>query len=341
MADDIPPKQPHALFMWLKQRMRVFQLRTEKGVAGGYPELDSGAQVPVAQIPVGSGVGDVVGPASAVLGNLLAFGDTSGKVVIDSLKARPSGAIVGTSDTQDLSQKKISLRAGAAAAGGAPLYFTSGTNLTAPVSGAVEFDGTNLYVTIAGVRQTIETAAAATALIATHAALATDVHGHTVSTSFPGSPADGDTCYRTDHDIEYTFDGTRWLSQPFPLYVASVRGSAVSTFSPGPGGQASDDAGNAPIHFGRKVRVLTVASALKGATGGRVWTSRLRINGAGSDSFACSNTITSVFSTWVAAAQEAVGLSLAATDRVNLLTNATGGTENYQYTACWTCAWEG
>lgn len=182
---------------------------------------------------------------------------------------------------------------------------------------------------------------AGTADIATHAALATGVHGHTVSTSFPGSPADGDTCYRTDHDIEYTFDGTRWLSQPFPLYVASVRGSAVSTFSPGPGGQASDDAGNAPIHFGRKVRVLTVASALKGATGGRVWTSRLRINGAGSDSFACSNTITSVAATWVAAAQEAVGFSLAATDRVNLLTNATGGTENYQYTACWTCAWEG
>lgn len=148
MADDIPPKQPHALFMWLKQRMRVFQLRTEKGVAGGYPELDSGAQVPVAQIPVGSGVGDVVGPASAVLGNLLAFGDTSGKVVIDSLKARPSGAIVGTSDTQDLTGKIVTFRAGTAAAGTAPIKLIAGTLLATPEAGTIEFDGTSFYFTV-------------------------------------------------------------------------------------------------------------------------------------------------------------------------------------------------
>jgi len=31
-------------------------------------------------------------------------------------------------------------------------------------------------------------------------------------TSFPGSPANNDLCYRTDRDILYFYDGTRWLS---------------------------------------------------------------------------------------------------------------------------------
>jgi hypothetical protein len=41
----------------------------------------------------------------------------------------------------------LTLRAGAAAAGGAPLKLTQGTNLTAAEAGAIEFDGTNLYFT--------------------------------------------------------------------------------------------------------------------------------------------------------------------------------------------------
>jgi hypothetical protein len=31
-------------------------------------------------------------------------------------------------------------------------------------------------------------------------------------TSFPGSPAAGDLFYRTDRNIEYSYDGTRWLT---------------------------------------------------------------------------------------------------------------------------------
>jgi len=41
----------------------------------------------------------------------------------------------------------ITLAAGTATAGTAPLYLTSGTNLTVPVSGAVEFDGITAYTT--------------------------------------------------------------------------------------------------------------------------------------------------------------------------------------------------
>lgn len=44
-------------------------------------------------------------------------------------------------------------------------------------------------------------------------------------TSFPGSPATGDIFYRTDRNIEYVYDGTRWLStQLFVLSFAPESG---------------------------------------------------------------------------------------------------------------------
>lgn len=52
----------------------------------------------------------------------------------------------------------IHLPADTTAASTAPLKFTAGTNLTTPENGAVEFDGTNLYITIGGVRKTIQVA---------------------------------------------------------------------------------------------------------------------------------------------------------------------------------------
>lgn len=46
----------------------------------------------------------------------------------------------------------ITLAAGTATAGTAPLYFTSGTDLTVPVSGAMEFDGVRFFTTTASGR---------------------------------------------------------------------------------------------------------------------------------------------------------------------------------------------
>jgi hypothetical protein len=50
---------------------------------------------------------------------------------------------------------KIHAGAGTAAANTAPLKFTAGTNMTTPENGAFEFDGTNLYFTVGGVRKTV------------------------------------------------------------------------------------------------------------------------------------------------------------------------------------------
>ena len=50
----------------------------------------------------------------------------------------------------------LHLPAGTATANTAPLKLTSGTNLTTPENGAMEFDGTNLYFTVGGVRKTIQ-----------------------------------------------------------------------------------------------------------------------------------------------------------------------------------------
>lgn len=49
----------------------------------------------------------------------------------------------------------ITLRAGTATAGTAPLYFVSGISLTSPAIGALEFDGTNLYFTPSATRETV------------------------------------------------------------------------------------------------------------------------------------------------------------------------------------------
>jgi hypothetical protein len=50
---------------------------------------------------------------------------------------------------------KVTLTAGTATAGTAPLKLTSGTNLTVVENGTFEYDGTHLYFSVGGVRNTL------------------------------------------------------------------------------------------------------------------------------------------------------------------------------------------
>lgn len=50
---------------------------------------------------------------------------------------------------------KAHLGAGSSTANTAPLKFTAGTNLATPENGAMEFDGSKLYITIGGTRREI------------------------------------------------------------------------------------------------------------------------------------------------------------------------------------------
>lgn len=102
----------------------------------------------------GMGTGDVNGPGSSTDLALARWDGTSGELLQDS----------GTTLTDQglMSGLRVVLDAGTALAGTAPLKLTSGTNLTTPEEGAIEFDGTNLYYTDSTpTRQTIATLATA------------------------------------------------------------------------------------------------------------------------------------------------------------------------------------
>lgn len=61
--------------------------------------------------------------------------------------------IIGNSSIIETNLRRVLLATGAAASGSYPLKFQSGTLLTAPELGAMEFDGDHLYITTTGGRQ--------------------------------------------------------------------------------------------------------------------------------------------------------------------------------------------
>ena len=70
---------------------------------------DSGGTVQVLATKAGAS-GDVVGPASATNNGIALFDGTTGKLIKSSTTLLPSGSIVGTTDTQTLTNKTIQSR---------------------------------------------------------------------------------------------------------------------------------------------------------------------------------------------------------------------------------------
>jgi len=120
------------------------------------------------------------GNSSIFIGYYAGFYETAGdKLYIDSLaraseadgrvKAMMYGVFASTAVAQDLTFNAqvgvnipptawLTLRAGSAAAGTAPLKLTSGTNLTTPEAGTIEYEGTRFYITGSGARRVISRA---------------------------------------------------------------------------------------------------------------------------------------------------------------------------------------
>lgn len=93
------------------------RIRVERGHEGTTPQTYVAGDLVSMRLTAGGAdallqaqdiAGLVTGPGSAVSGNLAIFSGTSGKVLADSGKAVPSGAIVGSSDSQTLSNKTLS-----------------------------------------------------------------------------------------------------------------------------------------------------------------------------------------------------------------------------------------
>lgn len=98
----------------------------------------------------------LAGTDSSILslaGNLTtsgAFATTLTATATTTLTLPTTGTLATLAGAETLTGKKVTLGAGTATAGTAPLKFTSGVNLTTAEAGAMEYDGTWAYFTLSG-----------------------------------------------------------------------------------------------------------------------------------------------------------------------------------------------
>ncbi len=104
-------------------------------------------------LPVANGG---TGTSTAFTTGSLVFAGASGVYTQDNSKLfwDDTNNRLGIGTASPTSQ--LHLAAGTASASTAPLKFTSGTNLTTPENGAVEYDGSHIYITIAGTRYQLD-----------------------------------------------------------------------------------------------------------------------------------------------------------------------------------------
>ena len=159
----------------------------------------------------------------------------------------------------------LHIKAGTATAGTAPLKFTSGTNLTAPEAGAMEFNGTDLfYTTSVPTRRTIVNTAASQTLTNKTLSAGSTWNGTAIAANYGGT---GMTSY-TIGDIIYA-SGATALSALADVTVGNV------LISGGAGAAPSWGKVDLTAHISG---ILPVAN---GGTGATTLTGMLKGSGAG------------------------------------------------------------
>ena len=128
----------------------------------------------------------------------------------------------------------LHLKAGTATASTAPLKFTSGTNLTTPEAGAVEYDGTNLYYTDS--TPTRQTLATTTGMSGTYLPLA----GATYSTTSGNGLALTSSTLTTGNLVNLASTGTAAGSNTQTVLNIATSGANGTTTQTTYGGQFSN-----------------------------------------------------------------------------------------------------
>jgi hypothetical protein len=172
--------------------------------------------------------------------NIVLDANGTGRLDIrDTITTGTNGDLVlALNGTGKLDLRAAPLKAGTATAGTAPLKFTSGTNLTTPESGTVNYDGSFYYVTSSTpTRQRISTDAAPVAIAASAIDWtlgATFTKTLAANTTFTMSNAtDGRTIVvavtNTASNYTVTWTGVTWSGGTAPVQTIGVK-TDVYTF---------------------------------------------------------------------------------------------------------------
>ena len=212
----------------------------------------------------GRAVGTPVAGTSVPTDLLFSTGTTSAG---ERMRITSAGRIgIGTSAPT----AKLQLPAGAAAASSAPLKFTAGTNLTTPENGAMEYDGTNYYLTVGTTRYAIPLTGGASSFT-TVAAGAGDASNP--SLTFSGNSNTGFFSSATN-SIGVTTNGAKVFDfTPTGLISPTTGGARVKSLNGDASGPTYGFAGDTDTGWFR-----AAADTMAASTGG---TERMRIDANG------------------------------------------------------------
>lgn len=143
--------------------------------------------------------------------------------------------------------------------------------------------------------------------------------------SRPGTPFTGQAYFDSTLGVEMTYNGTRWQSahRYIAQFWSNSRTTAITTTTAVVFQNDSSDA-EMPWVVPKSLRIVGCRYIIKGGTGGKTWTARLRLDGSGSDTW--TSTARSSSTSWVGY-DETIDQALSADQRVTIIVNQGGAAE--------------